>query len=134
MVENLRAGEKQADGGRVLYRQRGEIGAERPRPIEQFAHLHQRGLTGEIELALGIDAAADGVLQLRGVYPEMHPAHAQPIGAHRGGGGEQGEGGGIIGFGGEGFQIGDQRGEAGELVGVIGGEGVGGGGYLDGIA
>ena len=55
----------------------------------------------------------------------MDPAHAEAIGAHRGGNGEQCGGVGVGGGAGQGFEFGDDRGEAGKLVGVVGVEAVG---------
>ena len=55
------------------------------RLVEQRADADQRGLAGEIEPVFGIDPAADGIVQLRGIHAEMDAAHAQPVGAHRGG-------------------------------------------------
>ena len=45
--------------------------------------MDHRSLAGEVELACRVDPAADRVVQLLGVDPEMDPAHAEPVGAHR---------------------------------------------------
>ena len=133
VVQNLRGGEKQADGRGILDGQRREVRAQRFGIGQQIAHLHQRRLTRKIELAGGVEAATDGVLQLRGVHPEMHPAHAQPIGAHGHRRHQQGLGGGVIGGLRAGLQFGDGGGKAGQLVGMVGGEDIGGGGYGGGF-
>ena len=49
-------------------------------------------LAGEVQRSRRVQLAADGVVQLLGVYPEMDPAHAEAIGAHGGGQGLQGNG------------------------------------------
>jgi len=131
--EDLRHGEKLADRRGILDRQRGEIGAQGPGFCQKLAHAHEGGLAGKVEPAIGVDPAADGILQLRGVYPEMDPAHAEAIGTHGRGGDQQGAGDIVVGMAGLGFELADDCREAGELVGVIGGEGVGGGGERGGI-
>ena len=65
-------------------------------------------------------------MQLAGVNPEMDPAHPQPIGAHRSGGGQQRFSDGIIGVGGFVFQLGHDRGQAGQLERMVGGQVIGG--------
>ena len=92
MVEDLRHREELADRGRVFDRQRGEVRAQRRYRFEQRAHADQRSLAAQIEPVIGIDAAADGVMQLRAVHPEMDSAHAQPISAHAGGERQQSDG------------------------------------------
>ena len=88
MIENLRHRQELADRGCALDRERREIAAQGLRLVDRLAHLLERGAAGEIEAVFGIDATADGVVKLRAVHAEMNPAHAEPIGAHRGGKGK----------------------------------------------
>ena len=76
--------------------------------------------------------AANGVVQLFGVHPEMDVSHAQPIGAH--GGSKRFERNRAAGFGLAclGFERIDQRLERGEFFRGVGGEPVCGGGEVFG--
>ena len=64
VVQDLGHRQEQPDGGGILNRQRGEIGAQRLGLRQQLAHFDQGGLAAKVQLAIGIDPAADGVLQL----------------------------------------------------------------------
>ncbi len=125
VMEDLGHGQELADRSRILDRQRGDIAAQRLGFGQQFAHPHQRGLAGEIELAVGVDPAPDRVLQLAGIHPEMDPAHPQAIGPHRRRDSQQGLGLVIAGMGRLMLQLGDDPGQAGQLEGMIGAEVVG---------
>ncbi len=133
MVQDLRHRQKLADGSGALYRQRGEVAAQRFDCREQVAQAVQCGAAGEIEAVVGVDAAADGVEQLRAVHPEMNPAHAEAIGAHCGGGGQQADGAVLFRRRSERLDCGDRAGEAGQPVGMVGGDAVGGGAQRGGI-
>ena len=69
---------------------------------------------------------AQGVVKLLGVDAKMHPAHPQPVGAHRGRHGLERAGGVVIRLLRIGFQPVDQRIERQQLVRMIGGQPVGG--------
>ena len=122
VVEYLRHDQELAQRGAVLDGQRRHVRAQRMHFCQQLAQPHQRGLTAQIKLAIRIDAAADGVLQLRIVHPEVDPAHAKPIGLHCGDGDEDLAGDFILGTKGCLFQLADNPGKAGELVRVGSGE------------
>ena len=119
MVKDLRHGEELANGGGVLDRQRGEIGAERLRVVEQGADPQQRGLAGKIEPVFGVDPPTDGVLQLRCVHPEMDAAHAKAVGTHRGGEHEELPGTRLAGAARAILQHGDKRRERNQLCRVV---------------
>ena len=133
MVEDLRHCQELADGCGALYRQRGEVAAQRLHIGKQVAQTVERGTAGEIEAVVGVDAAADGVEQLRAVHPEMDPAHAEAIGTHRGGGGQQADSAVLFRRTGKRFDRCDGSGEAGQPVGMVRGDAIGGGAERGGI-
>ncbi len=105
----------------------------RRRRGQQFAQPHHRAAAAEIELALGVDHPADRIVKLAGIDPEMDPARAETVGAHRGGEGLERDG--AIGrrrfrFG---FELLDQRSERKQLGRVVGGQAIGDGGEGFGI-
>ena len=84
VVEDLRHRQELADRGRALDRQRGEIGAQRLRT--------RRAARASVTIApwLARSSVPSGSSRRRialwscaGVHPEVDPAHAQPVGAHR---------------------------------------------------
>ena len=74
--QDLRHGEELAHRGAVLDGEGREVGLHRLHLGQQLAHAHERGLAGEGELPVRINAAADRVLELRGVHAEVDAAHA----------------------------------------------------------
>ena len=133
MVEDLRHGQELADGGAALDRQRGEIGAQGLHFGQFVAQPGERAAAAEIEIAMRVDHPADGVVKLAGVHPEMNPAHAQPVRAHRRG--ECLEGDGALGRGGLRLvlQCIDQRGQAQQLGRIVRRQAIGHGGQRLGI-
>lgn len=107
MLEDLRHREELADRSRAFGGEGGEIGAQRAGFIHHPAQRRNRALAGQIDRLVIGKAAADGVVELLGVHPEVNPAHAEAISAHRSGEGEQADGAGGIGCLGLGFQRSD---------------------------
>ena len=83
-------------------------------------------LLDEVELAFGVEPAADRVVQLLGVHPEVDPAHPEPVGAHRRG--ERLERDGALGLGAARLVLErlDVPAERQQLARVVGGQPVGG--------
>ena len=126
MVQDLRHDQELADRGRVFDGESRHVRTQRLHRAKKFAHPHQRGLTCEVQLAIGIDAAADRVLKLRIVHPELDLAHAETIGAHFADHRDERAGGAVIRCrSGLGLKRGDHRLKAGELVRVGSGKAVG---------
>jgi hypothetical protein len=131
VLEDFGHRQELADRGGAFDRQRGEIGAQWLRFGEQFAQRHDRALARHVEVFAGWQMLAQRIVELLGVHAEMHPAHPQPVGAHRGR--ERLER--------DGAAVGpllpiqrlDQRSEGQQLVRIGGGEAVGGGAQRGGI-
>ncbi len=128
VLDDLRHRDELPDRGGAFGGKRGEIGAQRRGFIHHRAQGGERAFAGEFDHFAFGQAAADRVVELFGVHAEMDPAHPQPIGAHRGGERQQGDGAGLRGGIGLGFERGDQRRERQQVVGAVGGQPVGGGG------
>jgi hypothetical protein len=126
VVQDLRHGQELADRGAGLDRQRGEVDAQRLHFGQQLAQARDRALAGNVERAFRVDPAAQGVVKLRGIDPEVDPPHAQAIRAH---GARQRRQAhrhvAIFGSGGIGFQRGNQRRQAEQLGRIVGRQAVG---------
>ena len=84
MLEDLRHREELADGGAAFDRKACEVGALRLGIRQQIAQRSHRATAGKVDFLI-VEFAPDGVVKLLGVHAEMDPAHAEAIGAHRGG-------------------------------------------------
>ena len=111
MVQDLRHGQELANGRAALDCERGEIGAVRLYPGQQFAQPHDCAPAGEVQRAVPVYHAPDRVVELAGVDAKVNPARAQPVGAHGGGQRFQCDGALQAGAPGLFLQRGDQRGE-----------------------
>ena len=128
MVEDLRHREELADRRAALDREGAEIALERFHLGEDIAQHRHRALAGEVERVVGVDPAADGVVELAGIHAEVNPAHAEPVRSHRGGKCFERDGAVPVGILRLCLQSRDDRRETGQLVGVVRRQPVRGGG------